>query len=171
MATHAITESAARLLWQRLAAYTVVLGWSVLLVFTPLASRLELALLDWQQRVVAQVFPTRSVVDIVVVGIDEDTVRQFPEPIALWHRHLGTFLAGMAIGKPSVVGFDLALPDRSFDAVLPGADHLLMRGLIAARQQAGLVVGQLVDERGHMRPLHALSGWLPHASLRRPLSP
>ena len=155
MATHAITESAARLLWQRLAAYAVVLGWSVLLVFTPLASRLELALLDWQQRVVAQVFPTHSVVDIVVVGIDEDTVRQFPEPIALWHRHLGTFLAGMAIGKPSVVGFDLALPDRSFDAVLPGADLLLMRGLIAARQQAGLVVGQLVDERGHMRPLHA----------------
>ena len=93
MATHSISESAARLRWQRMVAYTVVLGWSVLLVFTPLASRLELTLLDWQQRVVALVLPTRSAVDIVVVGIDEDTVRQFSEPIALWHRHLGTFLA------------------------------------------------------------------------------
>ena len=155
MPTHAVTQSAPVSVWQRRAAYALVVGWAVLLSLTPLANRLELSLLDWQQRVVGQVFALHLADDLVVVGIDEETLRQFPQPLALWHSHLGTFLAGLAIGKPSVVGFDLALPERSFDAVLPGSDLALMRGLIVARQQVGLVIGQLVDERGQVRPLHA----------------
>ena len=155
MPTQAIAESPAALRWQRFRAYAVVLGWTVLLAVTPLASRVELALLDWQQRMVYRIFPTQAHGEVVVVGIDAATVRQFPEPIALWHAHLGTFLAGVALAKPTVVGLDLVLPDRSFDAVLPGADLLLMRGLIAARQQTGVVLGQSVDERGQARHLHA----------------
>ena len=155
MPTQAISDSAALLFWQRLAAYALVVGLVLLGIFTPLAQRLELAVLDWQQRVGSQMFSSQPVTDVVVVGIDEATVRQFPEPIALWHAHLGRFLAGMALAKPSVVGLDLALPDRSFDAVLPGSDLQLMRGLIAVRQQTALVLGQSVDDLGRARAIHA----------------
>lgn len=154
MPTQAIADSEALLFRHRLVAYAMVLGLTGLLVFTPLAQRVELTLLDWQQRLVSQVFPLQPVTDVVVVGIDEATVRQFAEPIALWHAHLGTFLAGMALAKPSVVGLDLALPDRSFDAVLPGSDLRLLRGLIAARQQTPLILGRSVDATGQARAVH-----------------
>ena len=155
MPTQAIVEDAQRLFWQRVAAYVVVLGWTGVLVLTPLVNRVELALFDGQQRLLSQLVPTQPVTDVVVVGIDEATVAQFPEPIALWHAHLGTFLAGMALAKPSVVGLDVALPDRSFDSVLPGLDLQLLRGLIAARRQAPLILGRSVDESGRPRPVHA----------------
>lgn len=155
MPTQAIAENAQLLFWQRLAAYVVVLCWAGLLVFTPLANRVELALLDGQQRLVSPMVPRQPITDVVVVGIDEVTVAQFPEPIALWHAHLGTFLAGMALAKPLVVGLDVALPDRSFDAVLPGSDLQLLRGLIAARRQTALILGRSVDQSGQPRQVHA----------------
>ena len=48
--------------------------------------------------------------DVVLVGMDDSTTSAFPEPMSLWHRHLGDFLKAMAELGPSVIGFDLVLP-------------------------------------------------------------
>jgi class 3 adenylate cyclase len=90
--------------------------------------------------------------DVVLVGMDDDTTTAYPEPMSLWHRHLGDFLKAMAELKPGVVGFDLIFPDRSYDAVLPGADRALLEGLVAMRSaQVPVVLGLTIDPEGETR--------------------
>jgi class 3 adenylate cyclase/CHASE2 domain-containing sensor protein len=90
----------------------------------------------------------------VVVGIDEDTVKALPEPITLWHRHFARFFHAMALAKPAAVGVDIALPDRSFESVLPGSDRDLMKGLLGARRAFPLVIAQALDPGNRLRPIH-----------------
>src|SRR5262245_59922886 len=74
---------------------------------------LDLKLLDAQFRMLRAWSPRPVARDVVIVGVDEETVRRFPEPITLWHRQLGQFLGAMARARPSVLGIDIVLPDRS----------------------------------------------------------
>jgi class 3 adenylate cyclase len=115
---------------------------------------LDLKLLDLQFRLLRAWSPQPVARDVVVVGVDEDTVRRFPEPIALWHRHLGQFLDAMARARPAVIGIDIVLPDRSYEAVLPGSDKLLMRGLLEARRSYPVVLALTVDPAGRPRAIH-----------------
>ena len=112
-------------------------------------------LLDAQFRLLRAWFPRPAPREVVIVGVDEETTRSFPEPVALWHRHLGKFLSGMAHAKPAVLGIDIVLPDRSFDAFLPGTDKLLLGGLLDARRGYPLVIGLTADPLGKLRPIHA----------------
>lgn len=57
-----------------------------------LGERLDLKLLDSQFRLLRAWFPQPVAREVVVVGIDEDTAKRFPEPITLWHAHLSRFL-------------------------------------------------------------------------------
>src|SRR5262249_12829653 len=77
----------------------------------------------------------------------------FPEPITLWHAHLGRLLTVLANAKPSVLGVDIILPDRSYDAVLPGSDKKLLKGLLEARFSFPVVLGETVDPAGKTRSL------------------
>ena len=115
---------------------------------------LDLKLLDSQFRLLRAWAPQPAAREIVVVGVDEETTKRFPEPITLWHRHLGKFLAAMAQAKPSVVGVDIILPDRSFEAVLPGSDKLIIKGILEARRSYPLVLGLTVDPLGKLRAIH-----------------
>ena len=119
-----------------------------------LVERLDLKLLDAQFRVLRAWFPQPAAREVVVVGIDEDTVKRFPEPITLWHRHLGRFFSAMAQAQPAVVGMDIVLPDRSYEAVLPGSDKLLMKGLLDARPSYPLVLARTIDPAGQTRTIH-----------------
>ena len=119
-----------------------------------LAAPLGLRLLDLQFNVLRSAYP-RPAASVVVVGIDEDTTRALPEPMALWHGHLGRFLEAMAAAPPAAIGIDLALPAHSFDAVLPGSDRLLTRSLAQARRAYPLVVARTVSPGGEPRQLHA----------------
>lgn len=92
---------------------------------------------------------------VVLVGLDEATETAFPEPIALWHRHLGNAFEALAMAQPLAVGVDLNLPMRSFDEVAPGGDAALLRGILHLRRTCPLVLGITVDEGGNPRPLHA----------------
>lgn len=136
-------------------------GFLVLLVVTPLIAFLSLLepldqrLLDIEFRLLRSWFPRPAPREVVIVGIDEETTRQFPEPITLWHRHLGKFFSAMAEARPAVVGVDVVLPDRSFDTVVPGTDKLLLKGLLDARRSYPLVLGLTVDPLGKPRPIHA----------------
>ncbi|MDR3684595.1 MAG: adenylate/guanylate cyclase domain-containing protein [Geothrix sp.] len=91
---------------------------------------------------------------VVLIGIDEATERQYPEPHALWHHHLGAAFEALAQAGPRAVGVDINLPDRSFDAVLPGGDAALLKGLVLLRRRCPLVLGVTVQGDGSLRPLH-----------------
>jgi class 3 adenylate cyclase len=92
--------------------------------------------------------------DVVLVGMDDATTTAFPEPMSLWHRHLGDFLKAMAELRPAVVGFDLVLPERSYDPVLPGADRALLEGMLAVRGKVPLVFGLTIDPDGNTRRIY-----------------
>jgi len=115
--------------------------------------RLDIKLLDSQFHALRAYFP-RAAPDVVVVGIDEATVAQFPEPMSLWHPYLARFLQAMIRAKPAVVGIDMVLPDRSFDSVAPGYDKALLIGLIEARREFPLVLALTVDPSGKPRQIH-----------------
>jgi adenylate cyclase len=115
---------------------------------------LDLKLLDVQFRLLRAWSPQGVAREVVVVGVDEDTVKRFPEPITLWHRHLGQLLGAMARARPAVLGIDIVLPDRSYDPVLPGSDKLLMHGLLEARRVYPLVLALTVDPAGKPRAIH-----------------
>ncbi len=93
--------------------------------------------------------------DVVVVGIDEAAIKSLKEPFALWHPHLARFLQAMAVAKPAVVGLDIALPERSYQFLIPRYDETLVQALQALRVQTPLVVAQTLDDSGAFRPVYA----------------
>ncbi len=92
--------------------------------------------------------------EIVVVGIDEATVASLPEPMTLWHRHLGALLAAAAQARAKVVGVDLVLPDRSFAGIAPDLDRSLVDGILRMRQSGDVVLARTVDEGGRPRAVY-----------------
>jgi len=90
--------------------------------------------------------------DIVLVGIDEDTYAAYPEPFALWHRHFADALHALARAKPRAVGVDVALPERSFESIVPGSDMAMMRGLLDLKRSTVLVYVQTVSDRRRVVP-------------------
>lgn len=125
--------------------------------------RADHALLDAEFRLLRHHAPRPLEKDVAVVGLDEAAFNKFREPFALWHPHLGKFFRAMAAAKPSVLGLDVVLPDRSFQFLSPGYDQLLLQGLLALKtSQVPVVLGQGIDEEGVPRkifsPYVALAG-------------
>jgi class 3 adenylate cyclase len=136
------------------AGFLVLLLLVPLIVFTRAAEPYDLKFLDFQFRLLRAWFPQAVARDVVVVGVDEGTVKRFPEPITLWHTHLGQLFGAMVIARPAVVGLDIVLPDRSYERVVPGSDRALFKGLLEARRNFPLVLGLTVDPSGKPRPIH-----------------
>lgn len=136
-------------------AYSLVslMTLAILLTYASSVQRLDLALLDSQFSLLRWIFPRPAKAQVVVVGIDEVSVNALPEPMALWHRHLGKFLEGLATVQPAVIGLDVVLPERSYDAILPGYDASLTRGIVVARHATKLVLGLTTDAGGKLRPI------------------
>jgi class 3 adenylate cyclase len=139
---------------RRYALFLIILACGVLFGAISATEIPDRKLLDAQFRLLRAWFPRPAAREVVVVGIDEETTKNFPEPITLWHRHLGQFLSAMAQAKPAVVGIDLVLPDRSFESVLAGSDRALMQGMLEARRAYPLVIALTVDETGKPRRIH-----------------
>lgn len=146
----------------RLAGLLLLLALAALSASCHWLAPLELAVFDTQQRMLAQHWPRQPLRAVVVVGIDEQSYAQFPEPLALWHPYLGAFLRAMAAAKPAVLGLDVTLPERSYDQLVPGYDRKLLEGLLAARNITPVVLGVTVDQGGVARsiypPFAALAG-------------
>jgi class 3 adenylate cyclase/CHASE2 domain-containing sensor protein len=123
--------------------------------WTPAAERLDAALLDAQWSMLRKFAYQPAPDDIIIVGIDDATVRAIPEPPGLWHEPLGRALVRIASAKPRAIGLDVVLPERSFDTLRAGMDRALMVGLAAARQNGPFVVALTIDVRTHAaRPIH-----------------
>jgi class 3 adenylate cyclase/CHASE2 domain-containing sensor protein len=114
----------------------------------------ERSLFDLQMRILRAVHPRPVANDVVLIGIDENTEKEFTEPFALWHSHLARVLHALAKAKPAAVGVDIALPERSYDAIVPGSDLAMMRGLLDLKRSSGaLVYVQNVDSKAQLVPI------------------
>lgn len=122
--------------------------------FTSPVRRLELAWLDVQFRLLRQLAPLPAAQEVVVVGIDDATMRELNLPLATLHAELGRFLEAMAAARPRAVGLDVTLPQTSYDGLKPGLDAALLRGMLRLRSVAPLVLGLTVDAAGAPRPVH-----------------
>jgi CHASE2 domain-containing sensor protein len=114
---------------------------------TPLAERLDDSVLDAQWTVLRKFMPKASTDDIIIVGVDEASVRAIDAPPGLWHEPIGRALERLAAAHPRAIGIDLALPERSYESFRPGLDRALLEGLAAARRNGTLVASLTIDSR------------------------
>lgn len=114
---------------------------------TPIAERIDGALLDQEWRVLRLLGSRPAPDDIVIVGVDEASVRSTPEPRGVWHIPLGEVLVRIASAHPRAIALDLPLPDRSYDSLRPGLDRALLVGLAAARGNGPFVTALAIDAR------------------------
>jgi class 3 adenylate cyclase/CHASE2 domain-containing sensor protein len=124
-----------------------------LLQVSAVGARIDFALLDMTTHALRKHFPVAAGKEVVVVGIDETSVASYPEPLTLWHRHIGDFLRAVATGKGTAVGLDLVLPDHSYNQVLPGSDEALMMGILAAKKEIPVVLARTVEASGKQRAI------------------
>ena len=128
---------------------------ALLLHLTQAGEQLSRTLLDRQLARMHEHDVHRLQNDVVIVGIDEDATKALKEPFALWHPHLGKFLDAMAKARPSALGLDIALPERSYQFLIPQYDQSLLQGLQELNGQTPLVLAQMLDDSGAFRRVHA----------------
>lgn len=136
-----------------LAGFLLVLAVGLAARQMEFAQPLEQSLLDHEFVLLRAFQPQPARNDVVIIGIDEASLAAVPEPFALWHPHLGRFLAAMGEVRPSVLGVDIVLPSRSFHELIPMYDQKLLAGLAAIRGKVPLVLAQTVDEQGTFRKI------------------
>ena len=123
---------------------------------TPLAARLDDALLDVQWSLLRKFAPKPSAEQFIIVGVDEASVRAIDAPPGLWHEPIGLALERMAAARPRAVAIDLQLPERSYESFRPGLDRPLVQGILALRQRAAVVASLGIDARTRAaRAIHA----------------
>ncbi len=124
--------------------------------FTPVAERIDASLLDLHWSLLRKFDHRPAPDDIIIVGVDDASIRAIPEPPGLWHEPLGRALVRIASARPRAIGLDVEIPGRSFDSLIPGLDRTLLVGLAAARQNGPFVVALTIDARTRAaNPVHA----------------
>ena len=142
--------------------WSLARGWAVLVaVFAVLFwsgafARLELFFLDQQFKWLSSISRNHAVDDVVVVGLDQDSIKDFGVPIAILHRQIGGFFESMSTAGAKAVAIDMVLPGFTYDNFQPGLDAALARGILSLRPVAPLVLGQTANADGRLRPLHPL---------------
>jgi adenylate cyclase len=114
---------------------------------TPMSRWLDNAILDLGWIALSRVDSRPAPDDIVIVGIDEASVRAIPEPPGLWHASLSRALARVAEAQPRAIFYDVPLPERSYDGVKPGVDRALFEGLATAVEAAPFIAALNIDAR------------------------
>lgn len=140
---------------QAWAGFLAVLALITCYGVSPWARRLDNFWLDNAFRILRQQAPLPGGEQVVIVGIDDDDLRDFGMPLAALHRQIGAFLQAMAVARPAAVGLDVVLPAASADRLQPGLDAALARGILSARGSYPLVLGITSDASGKPRPIHA----------------
>jgi adenylate cyclase len=138
-----------------LAVGAALIALAALLPLTGPVQALDRWLFDRAQLVLRTWAPQAAQVDVVVIGIDDATLRAFPEPVALWHGRLATLFSGLAGADPRAVGLDIELPERSLAFIDADLDRTLLKGLAQLARAAPLVVARGLDHQGRVKPVFA----------------
>lgn len=135
----------------------------ILLALTQLPNRmnsldagLSRTAFDWQMRLLREYFPREAMVDPVLIGVDDDAIAKFEEPLALWHRHFAQLFEAIKRGKPAAVAVDIVLPPRSYDSIIPGLDLVLLNSLRNLKQQAPLTIAHTIDAEGRLADINKI---------------
>jgi len=136
-----------------LLGFALICALAISLMSSNLLRSTDQYLYDAQTRWLRVHAPSTLPQDVVVIGLDEAAYESIPEPFALWHRHLGELLTGLAAAKPAVVGLAMPLPVRSYDFLIKGIDAPLIDGIKHLRAAAPLVVGQPLGIGRQLRPI------------------
>jgi class 3 adenylate cyclase/CHASE2 domain-containing sensor protein len=135
-----------------LAAFAALLALVFAGLYYRVPARLDALISDAEVRHVRAAYPRPAANEVVVIGIDEPFLESVREPIALMHPHIARLLAAMSVAQPSVVGFDVVLPQRSYRFLTAAGttdggnfDIILARALLQAKQHFPIVLGKTWD--------------------------
>jgi adenylate cyclase len=123
--------------------------------YTDLLALLNGKLLDAGFTVWRAVAPRPLQNDVVVIGIDVEDLRTFNEPRELWHPNYARLFEALAQAKPAVVGLDVVFPERSYQHLIPGLDQALLKGLMAIRAVAPVILARTIDDAKNFREIFA----------------
>ncbi len=88
---------------------------------------------------------------VVVIGIDDQTLGSFPEPLVLWHNYLAEVIMAAANNNASGVGLDI-IPSISLESIAKGMDRTLFKAMIIARSKGTpVILGYDIAKNG-MKP-------------------
>ena len=92
---------------------------------------------------------------MALIGIDEKTVKALDAPLTLWQPELGAIIDAAATAGARVIGFDIVLPDRSYDAFLDRKqDQPLLQAMVRARQHLPVIFGRTLKGDGTLREIN-----------------
>ncbi|MEM9532806.1 MAG: adenylate/guanylate cyclase domain-containing protein [Pseudomonadota bacterium] len=123
-----------------------------LLMLTPTMKRVDLQIFDLTLRTARDLTPQPGAGGVTLIGIDEETVAGIEAPMALWHESLAQLVDTLSAAGARVAGFDLVLPERSYDRFLGrDNDRVLAQSILSARRQ-GLSVffGRTLSDGGQL---------------------
>ena len=136
-----------------LIGFVIVCAAAIGLMSSNLMRFADFAIYDAQSRWLRINAPTHLTQDVVVIGLDEAAYEAIPEPYALWHRHLGDLLTGLASARPNVVGMATPMPVRSYEFLVKNVDAPLIEGINRIRKVAPIVIGQPLGIANRLRPV------------------
>jgi len=145
-----------------LCGFALVLSLGIAFWLSPWAEWLDDKAVDQQFRLLRSIAVKPAARKVIVVGINDDTFDALPEPMALWHPHIGDLFTAMSVAPAAAVSVDIVLPERSYDFLVAGYDRKLLSGLVAMKAKVPVFLGQTVDDTGYLRnlfpPLISLAG-------------
>ncbi len=115
--------------------------------------KLDYIFFDSHSAILRSLNPRPAIHDVVVVGIDEASIRAFDEPLILWHQHIADFLNIALEAKVAGIGVDIVLPERSMNRYLPGQDELLIKAMLNARLSVPFEIAITYNEVGAPNPI------------------
>lgn len=72
--------------------------------------------------------------EIIIVGIGDDSLDNFKEPLVLWHRYFAAIIEGLADSGAKGVAVDI-IPSISLEGIAPDLDRKLLAALRKARDK------------------------------------
>jgi class 3 adenylate cyclase/CHASE2 domain-containing sensor protein len=104
---------------------------SLALAGTPLGTTINLLTYDYLLR---NTKTDLSEQNVVVVGIDDDSLKRFEAPLMLWYGHLAKVIEGIADGGARAIALDI-IPAMSLESLAPELDRQLVSSLKKTRDR------------------------------------
>ncbi len=132
-----------------------LLSMVAVLTHTRLGLSLDAVLYDKALALSRHYFPQAVAIDPVIVGLDEAFVDSIHEPVSLSHQHLARTLELISEAGASVIGIDIALPEKRFELMGIKSDpaldlhQRLLQGILSSVTQTKVVAAKVWDKDAH----------------------